>query len=213
MRVCVAFLAGMLALAIFPARAIENDSVTTYHGDSGRSGHFVVPALSWERARLLRLDRTFDARVAGPLYAQSLYWRPTDSDRGILFVATENDVVQAIDATNGKELWRREVGDPVRSGSLPCGNIKPLGITGTPVIDAKSQAIYFDAAVGLVEIYSLALCVDDRRPRNSKRLDVSAWQRPTPHWIANLASPQFLAVCRVNGLDNIVLSRHKQDSP
>ena len=54
MKVCVAFLAGMLALAIFPARAIENDSVTTYHGDSGRSGHFVVPALSWERARLLR---------------------------------------------------------------------------------------------------------------------------------------------------------------
>ena len=151
MKVCVAFLAGMLALAIFPARAIENDSVTTYHGDSGRSGHFVVPALSWERARLLRLDRTFDARVAGPLYAQPLYWRPTDSDRGILFVATENDVVQAIDATNGKELWRREVGDPVRSGSLPCGNIKPLGITGTPVIDAKSQAIYFDAAVGLVD--------------------------------------------------------------
>jgi hypothetical protein len=151
MKVCVAFLAGMLALAIFPARAIENDSVTTYHGDSGRSGHFVVPALTWERARLLRQDRTFDARVAGPLYAQPLYWRPTDSDTGILFVATENDVVQAIDATNGKELWRREVGDPVRAGSLPCGNIKPLGITGTPVIDAKSQAIYFDAAVGLVD--------------------------------------------------------------
>jgi hypothetical protein len=30
---------------------------------------------------------------------------------------------------------------------LPCGNINPLGITGTPVIDPSSQAIYFDAAV------------------------------------------------------------------
>ena len=32
-------------------------------------------------------------------------------------------------------------------GSLPCGNISPLGITGTPAIDPASEAIYFDAMV------------------------------------------------------------------
>ncbi|MGE5159833.1 MAG: hypothetical protein ACM3OF_17010, partial [Gemmatimonas sp.] len=35
----------------------------------------------------------------------------------------------------------------VRGSSLPCGNIDPLGITGTPVIDPATQTIYVDAAV------------------------------------------------------------------
>ena len=65
----------------------------------------------------------------------------------MLFTATEDNVVQAFDATTSKELWRRAVGRPVRRSSLPCGNINPLGITGTPVIDPATQAIYFDAAV------------------------------------------------------------------
>jgi len=30
---------------------------------------------------------------------------------------------------------------------LSCGNIEPLGITGTPVIDAGLQAVYLDAFV------------------------------------------------------------------
>ena len=95
----------------------------------------------------MHLDRMFNARVAGPLYAQPLYWHPSDSNTGVLFAATEHDVVQAFDATTGKELWRRAVGRPVRRSLLPCGDINPLGITGTPVIDPVAQAIYFDAAV------------------------------------------------------------------
>ena len=31
--------------------------------------------------------------------------------------------------------------------SLSCGNISPLGVTGTPVIDASTEAIYLNAAV------------------------------------------------------------------
>jgi hypothetical protein len=65
----------------------------------------------------------------------------------MLLTASESNVVQAFDAATGKELWRRSVGRPVPRSALPCGNINPLGITGTPVIDPSSQAIYFDAAV------------------------------------------------------------------
>jgi hypothetical protein len=80
----------------------------------------------------------------------------------MLLVATEDDVVQAFDATSGKELWRRLVENPVSRSSLPCGNIDPLGITGTPAIDPSTQAIYFDAAVERAngsrhEIYRLSL--------------------------------------------------------
>ena len=125
----------------------QQQTVLTYHGDTGRSGNFVVPALTFDKARALHLDSSFDARVAGHLYAQPLYWRAPGANTAMLLTASENNVVQAFDAATGKELWRRSVGRPVPRSALPCGNINPLGITGTPVIDPSSQAIYFDAAV------------------------------------------------------------------
>jgi hypothetical protein len=84
MRVSVVFLAGMFALTIFPTRAIEENSVLTYHGNFARSGHFVVPGLTWERARSLRPDPAFRAQLDGSLYAQPLYWRPADANNGML---------------------------------------------------------------------------------------------------------------------------------
>jgi outer membrane protein assembly factor BamB len=125
----------------------EEASVLTYHGDSSRSGNFVVPSLTWEKARSLHLDQTFDDRVAGHLYAQPLYWRMPGSDAAMVLVVTEDNIVQAFDAQSGKELWRRRVGTPIPRSSLGCGNINPLGITGTPVIDPSRAAIYFDAAI------------------------------------------------------------------
>jgi PQQ enzyme-like repeat protein len=139
--------AGVFALAITPAFAADQNQVLTYHGSNSRSGSFVVPALSWDNVSSVHLDRMFDAHVVGHLYAQPLYWRPPGRDTAMLLTATEDNVVQAFDAATGKELWRRAVGRPVRGSSLPCGNIDPLGITGTPVIDPAAQAIYFDAAV------------------------------------------------------------------
>jgi len=39
-------------------------------------------------------------------------------------------------------IWRRHVGTPVPLADLPCGNIDPLGITGTPVYDPASGLVY-----------------------------------------------------------------------
>jgi outer membrane protein assembly factor BamB len=125
----------------------QQNAVLTYHGDQSRSGHFVVPGLTWDRAHSAHLDQAFDARVAGHLYAQPLYWHAPGSNSAMLLIASEDDIVQAFDATTGKEVWRRSVGRPVSASLLPCGNIDPVGITGTPVIDPASQAIYFDAAI------------------------------------------------------------------
>jgi outer membrane protein assembly factor BamB len=125
----------------------QQDSVLTYHGNPDHSGNFVVPGLSWERARSLHMDEKFRARVSGHVYAQPLYWRAEGSSAGVLLVATEDATVHALDATSGDEIWRRSLGEPVPRSALGCGNINPLGITGTPVIDESTASIYVDAAV------------------------------------------------------------------
>lgn len=137
-------LLGMIAAA---QAAEPMDTVLTYHGHADRSGNFVVPALSWERAHALHRDMNFQPQIAGPVYAQPLYWRSPGAAAGLLLVATEDDVVYALDAATGNTVWRRSLGKPVRRAALPCGNIDPLGITGTPVIDAASRTLYLDAMV------------------------------------------------------------------
>jgi hypothetical protein len=137
--------------AALPALAVvgtcHGQSVLGYHGGADRAGNFVVPSLTWERARNIHLDPSFHPRVSGHVYAQPLYWQPPGSPVGVILVATEDDNVHAIDARSGNEIWTRALGQPVPLWTQPCGNIDPLGITGTPVIDEATQAIYLDAAV------------------------------------------------------------------
>src|SRR5437764_6555536 len=130
-RVAVSYLliASLQTWLPYPASA-QQTSVLTYHGDPARSGHFIVPGLSWERARSIHLDEKFQARFAGHVYAQPLYWRPAGSAPGMLVVATEDNTVHALNAATGEEIWRRSLGRPVPRSSLGCGNINPLGITG-----------------------------------------------------------------------------------
>ena len=131
---------------IAPALA-DDQSVLTYHGDAARTGAFVVPGLTWEKAGALHLDKGFKASFSGHVYAQPLYWRDPGTGPTLLIVATEDDGVVALDAGTGKPVWTRSLGKPVPLNSLPCGDIDPLGITGTPVIDEASQAIFLDAVV------------------------------------------------------------------
>jgi hypothetical protein len=142
-----------VALAAFAAVCLSSSlvdaagDVLTYHGDLNRSGHFIVPGLNWDRARSLHLDENFHATISEHVYAQPLYWRGSGSIAPLLLVATEDDMVHAIDAHSGGEIWKRSLGKPVARSSLRCGNISPLGVTGTPVIDAATQTMYLDGAV------------------------------------------------------------------
>jgi hypothetical protein len=143
----IAWLAVALPLLAM-AGACRAQAVVTYHNDPARSGNFILPALTWERARSLHLDPAFQPRFAGHLYAQPLYWQPPGSATAMLIVATEDNGVYAIDARSGREIWSRSLGRPVPLSTQPCGNIDPLGITGTPVIDAATQSLYVAAMVG-----------------------------------------------------------------
>jgi PQQ enzyme repeat len=120
-------------------------AVLTYHGASSRSGLYVVPGLTWQRARGTHRDPAFDGHIDGNVYTQPLFWQSPKNDRQLLLVATENEVVYALDARSGKVVWQKSLGRPVDGSALPCGNIDPLGITGTPVIDDVKGAVYLDA--------------------------------------------------------------------
>lgn len=122
-------------------------TVATYHGHADRSGNFVMPSFTWDRARGLRFEANFAPSFTGHLYAQPLYWRSAGRSSGELIVASESNSVAAIDAASGKILWHRELGSPAPLSAFPCGNIDPLGITGTPVIDERSATLYLDAMV------------------------------------------------------------------
>lgn len=130
------------------ASAMDNDAtVPTYHGDAARSGHYVVPGLTWATAGSLQQDTSFDGRVPGHVYAQPLYWHPAGATSGLVIVATEENSVVALDAITGKTVWQQTLGPPTARNALPCGNIDPLGITGTPVIDERGGALYVDAMI------------------------------------------------------------------
>jgi hypothetical protein len=167
---------GALLLGIAVFTSAHAQSVTTYHGSADRSGNFVVPTLTWERARSVHLDPSFHPRISGHVYAQPLYWRLPGSASGQLFVATEDDNVYAIDARSGREIWARSLGRPVPLSTQPCGNIDPLGITGTPVIDEAAQAIYLDAMVAEASVPHhriFALSLKDGAPLPGWPVDVA----------------------------------------
>jgi outer membrane protein assembly factor BamB len=142
-------LAATAAAAVSTSRSQDSrqDSVLGYHGGSDRRGNFVVPGLTWEKATSLRADQNFHVRIAGNVYTQPLFGRGGGSNAGVLLVATEDNNVQAFDAATGEQIWKRSLGPPVGRSALRCGNIDPLGVTGTPVIDAASEALYLSAVV------------------------------------------------------------------
>jgi hypothetical protein len=136
-----------IALLLGSAQSGAAQTVAAYHGQADRSGNFVMPGFTWERARTLRLEAGFAPRFTGNLYAQPLYWKPPGRAAGALIVASESNTVAVVDAGSGKTLWTRSLGAPVPLAAFPCGNIDPLGITGTPAIDETDGALYLDAMV------------------------------------------------------------------
>ena len=82
---------------------------------------------------------TLKATTMGPTYAQPLFVDAGGGGKDLVLVATEENQVYALNATSGAVVWQKKLGNNVATSSLPCGNINPLGITGTPVIDAVRE--------------------------------------------------------------------------
>ncbi len=120
---------------------------TVYHGDPSGAGvdssgvTFSPAARAW---------------TSPPLDGQ-VYGEPLEAT-GRVFVATENDTVDALAADNGDILWSTHLATPVPSDDLPCGDITPtVGITGTPVVDTSRGEIFVvaDELVGGAPVHRL----------------------------------------------------------
>lgn len=72
-----------------------------------------------------------------------MYGQPLVFD-GMVIVATEDDDVFSLTLSTGKVVWKRKLGDPLTgvASKVGCGDIDPLGITSTPVIDPDTGTVY-----------------------------------------------------------------------
>jgi outer membrane protein assembly factor BamB len=102
----------------------------TYHHDNARTG------VAGQLAPLGTLRRAWQTRLDGAVYGQPL----VIGDRVI--AATEHNTVYALAAADGHVLWSTSLGEPVPGSQLPCGNIDPLGITGTAAYDQNSGLVF-----------------------------------------------------------------------
>jgi outer membrane protein assembly factor BamB len=127
------------------AQAASPVDVVQYHNHESRDGLYIDPAFTVAAVAALQRDPAFNGAIQGNVYAQPLYLEGGPGGTAMLIVVTESNNVYALDPATGTVIWQENVGTPVPRSALPCGDIDPLGITGTPVVDLPSRTLFFDA--------------------------------------------------------------------
>ncbi len=144
---CRYLLAMLVATAAGLPLLAAAQSVVTYHNTADRHGAYLMPSLTVTRAAGIHLDPSFNGTISGHVYAEPLYWEPPSGGNPEVIVATESNTVYALDAGAGTVVWETTLGTPTPLHSLSCGNIDPVGVTGTPVIDPATGTLYLDALI------------------------------------------------------------------
>ncbi len=135
---------ALLWTAFLPVGAQVN--VTQKNNNLSRDGLYIDAAFTPGNAANLTRDLNFNGTIVGNVHAQSLYIEGGPNGPMII-VATASNNVYALHADTGIPIWSRtDIGPAVTSG-LPCGNISPFGIIGTPVVDLASRSLFFTAMI------------------------------------------------------------------
>jgi hypothetical protein len=143
-------LLGSLLLASLDAQ------ITTSQYDNARTGANIHETiLNPRNVDVNRFGRVVRLPVDGDIYAQSLYLPnlaiPGKGTHNVVFVATEHDSVYAFDAGGQPKdpLWKVSFIDATKQvstlsvESVRCPFLDPeVGITSTPVIDARNGTLY-----------------------------------------------------------------------
>ncbi|HVB11024.1 MAG TPA: PQQ-binding-like beta-propeller repeat protein [Bacillota bacterium] len=119
-------------------------SVLTYRGDFARTGWYQnESALTADvAARFAPLWQS--PTVNGRIYAQPL----VDGAHALVLVATTANDIYAFHSATGALAWGPvNVGQPVPRSLLACGDVDPVGILSTPVLDPTTSTLYAVAQV------------------------------------------------------------------
>jgi hypothetical protein len=202
----------MITAVAIVARTQAQVNVTQEHNHLSRDGLYVDSAFTRTAAANLRRNLNFNGTISGSVYAQPLYVENGPGGVAMIIVATETNHVYALNAATGNVIWQRSVGAPVTSG-LPCGNINPLGITGTPVVDLGSRSLFFDAMISGATIKHLifSLNVDTGATRSGWPVDVNAKARYNGLTFTSSIQNQRGALGLVNGVVYVPYSGHAGD--
>src|SRR5215469_15395841 len=149
-----------LAMSQPSAASSGGTDVLTYHNDTSRTGaNLNETTLTPQNVNASSFGKLFSYKVDGQVYAQPLvvsHLRIDGQVHNVLFVATQNDSVYALDANNPTAgprhdgvLWQDSFIDPAKGitpvpfQDVEVNDINPvLGITGTPVIDSATNTLY-----------------------------------------------------------------------
>ncbi|HEX2901985.1 MAG TPA: PQQ-binding-like beta-propeller repeat protein [Jatrophihabitans sp.] len=108
----------------------------SYHGGNTRSGYAITA-----KHVSVTPKQVWSIPLDGAVYAQ-----PIIVDHGVVIAATENNSVYRL--SGNSVVWRRNLGAPVPRSQLPCGDIDPTGITGTPAYDAATNTVVVVSLLG-----------------------------------------------------------------
>jgi hypothetical protein len=156
---------------------IVGASVLQHHLNATRDGHYVDPLITPTSAGNMHIDATFNGQITGPIWNQPLYVENGPNGKGIFLVASDSNDIYALDETTGLPTWHVNLGNAptqtaVGCNNCPCGNVSPIGVTGTPVIDLASRTMYLDqgtapdAGTTLAQHVIHALSIDDGSERS-----------------------------------------------
>ena len=152
-KIAVVAVLTLAAFSVAPANkpistsvtlAASSGSWTVYHHDNGHTG-FDNTLPNATGATTGWVSAVLDEQ----LYASPLVFN------GVVYAATLNNTVYALNQSTGAVMWQKNVGAP-QTGGWVCGNVAPMGILGTPVIDTAANRIYVVAEIaGATPTYHL----------------------------------------------------------
>ena len=144
----------------------KSSAALEYHKHHNRDGYFQDPLITAASAAKIARDTSWNVGLPDLAWTSPLYVENGPGGKGTFYVATASDNVYAFYEDNGALAW------PVKNFGTPatqayrnsCGNVHPIGVTGTPAIDLATNLIVFDATspdvngyVGTHTIYGVSI--------------------------------------------------------